>query len=99
VTRYICGDPIRVSSQIVGIDSSGFPKSLKFLKELVDSGKTEKLQFVMTLLVLSRAVSCDGHIDYKPITDPYKGEPGFKVPDSFLERFVADFDIKISLPD
>jgi hypothetical protein len=49
VTRYIVKDPILVNQSHIGVDKSGFPKSLIFLKEYVDSGEIQKLRFVMTL--------------------------------------------------
>lgn len=71
VTRYLCGDPLFVNTANVKVDRSGIPSCLRDLKPLVDSKDPKKLQFLMTLLVLSRAIE-GGHglPDLSPITDP-----------------------------
>jgi hypothetical protein len=93
VTRYLTGQPLLVVDQILGLDKDGFPKSISFMKKLIDSGKAPSISFCLTCLSISRAFSCDGPIDYKSITDPFKGDPQFIIEDSFLKRFCNDFNL------
>nr|UUW21465.1 MAG: RNA-dependent RNA polymerase [Sanya mito-like virus 2] len=94
VTRYICGIPFMVNSDMIAVDRSGFPKSLSFLKDFVDSGDINKLRFVMTLLQYSRTMEGHGKVDLSSITNPFKGK--IKTIDPiFIRNFVKDFDLEI----
>jgi hypothetical protein len=73
VTRYLCGDPLLTNSVNVRVDKSGIPSILGPLKVLVTSQDPGKLRFLMTLLILSRAIK-GGHKDpdFSPLIQPSK---------------------------
>jgi len=95
ITRYICGDPILVNSDNIGLTKDGFPTSLIFLKEYIDSKEISRMRFVMTLLTLSRSINVRGDVNLSSITDPFKGE--VKTIDyQFIEQFVNDYKIDLT---
>jgi len=98
VTRYICGEPIKVYPDIIGLTKEGFPKSILVFKPLVDSGNHQELSFVLTLLGLSRTIDYKSKPDYSPITDPYSGVISRFSPEenSFIKDFVKDFNLEIT---
>lgn len=69
VTRYLSGKPLHINKDHVRVDKAGIPSRLGPLKALVrrDASK-EELQFLMTLLILSRVLK-GGHpdLDLSPI--------------------------------
>lgn len=92
ITRYICGDPIMLNKDNIGVDRDGFPLSIIFLKEFIDSGNLQKRRFVMTLQTLSRSINVRGEVKLNSITDPFTGE--VKTIDyEFIEQFVKDNNI------
>jgi len=100
VTRYVCKQPLLVSSMKIGLTKDGFPKRLLFLKDLVDSGSMMKLSFVMTLLTISRSFVLPGKpaYDTSTITDPFKGK--FETLNSkLIQRFVTNFDLSVRIKD
>lgn len=100
VTRYICKQPILVSSMKIGLTKDGFPKRLLFLKDLVDSGSMVKLSFVMTLLTISRSFVLSGKPEYdtSSITSPFTGS--FRTLNSkLIQRFVTNFDLSVKIKD
>jgi hypothetical protein len=96
VTRYLCGKPLLVNSQGVGL-IDGFPKAFIFLKELIDSGKTEQIKFALTLLGISRTLEPKKGevipINWKTITDPRKSNKEYIIPNGFIKRFCHDFKL------
>jgi len=93
VTRYLAGSPLLKVDDLLGIQA-GFPKSILFLKDEIDSGDPTRIRFVITLLVVSRAITAEGVPDYSSITAPFSGD--FKTIDkTFVERFVKDFDLEL----
>lgn len=89
-TRYICGQPLKVSSLMIGIDSDGFPICISYMKEYINSKQPEKLRFILTLLGISRTFPSVGPADLKSITEPFKGKYT-NIPNDFVEIFVKDF--------
>lgn len=96
VTRYLSGSPLLVVNEIVGL-RDGFPKCIWFLKELVDSQDPAKLRFVMTLLVISRAMVCEATPDYSSITAEFTGTR-LKIDPDFVTKFVSDFKLELFRP-
>jgi len=94
VTRYLCGSPILVSEDIIGIDKTGFPKAIHFLKKYIDSGKSPQIQFVLTLLSTSRALDFKDKPDYRSITDPFSGSYQ-TLPLDWFAKFKKDFKLEI----
>jgi hypothetical protein len=100
-TRYICGHALLYNSLKIGIDSSGWPKSLSFLKELVD-GSLEQRKFLMTILCLSRTLKPNSKEkkkiipDYKSITKP--GRISKIIPTGFIAEFVKKNNLKCAHP-
>jgi hypothetical protein len=96
VTRYMVGQPLLVNHDMIST-VDGFPKPILFLKEFIDSGESEKIRFVMTLLTYSRSIECHGKPKLDSITDPFKGE--IKTIDSdFINQFVRDFNVNTDTP-
>lgn len=90
VTRYLCRQPLMVNDLMIGVTKDGFPSSILFMKELVDSDLPQNLRFVLTLLGISRAMSARGKVDYSSITAPFKGK--YKtLPKDFINLFVVDY--------
>jgi hypothetical protein len=87
VTRYISGSPLTNVEERIGIACNGFPKSIYFLKKFVDSGDPQQLRFVLTLLIVSRALVAHGKPNYDSITRPFSGNPDFDIPSEFITKF------------
>nr|QIR30230.1 RNA-dependent RNA polymerase [Plasmopara viticola lesion associated mitovirus 6] len=105
-TRYICGQPLLYNDMKIGIDPSGWPKILLFLKPLAQ-GSLEQRKFLMTILCISRSMKPVGKErkkllpDYESITKP--GRITKIIPTGFIKDFVKrnklvcdhpEFDIK-----
>jgi hypothetical protein len=90
VTRFKCGEPILANDLMVGLDKTGFPSSIGFMKSYVESCDPEHNRFIYTLLGITRAMSGTGKIDYSSITAPFKGKYR-SLPKDFIDLFVADF--------
>jgi hypothetical protein len=103
VTRYLCGQPLMVNDLMVGVSKDGFPTSILFMKDLLDSGESQSVSFVLTLLGISRALKAEGKVNYNSISDPFKGVSK-TLPKDFINLFVKDFclimeDNKITVRD
>jgi hypothetical protein len=100
-TRYICGHPLLYNNLKIGIDSSGWPKSLLFLKDLAD-GSLEQRKFLMTILCLSRTLKPNSKEkkkiipDYNSITKP--GKITKIIPTGFIAEFVRKNNLKCDHP-
>jgi len=97
VTRYLCNQPILVSDQIIGLDKEGFPKAIAFLKPYIDSKEPYKISFVLTLLNVGRAIDFKVKPDYSSITNPSTVVYKNPIPQEFLELFVKDFNLYITI--
>jgi len=101
-TRYICGHPLLTNTMSIGLTKDGWPKKLLFLKAYVDSGLTDNLRFVLTILNFSRSWTLKGKEwesvkpNYKVIIDPPKGN--YMIPSGFINKFVKKFALKRDLP-
>jgi hypothetical protein len=86
----------------IGIDTSGWPKSLSFLKELWESGSLEQRKFLLTLLCLSRTLKPNSkerknlQPDYDSITKPSRITK--IIPTGFINEFVSKYNLKCSHP-
>lgn len=90
-TRSLCGQPIKASSEIIGIDSDGCPKSLHFLKELWTRRDTQSIRFMLTLLSVSRAMAVSAKkVDISSIIDTFTGTDMAPIPNSFIEKWSKD---------
>jgi len=100
-TRYICGQPLMVNNLKIGIDPSGWPKILSFLKPLSE-GSLEERKFLMTLLSLSRTFTLNVQErknlkpDYDSITKP--GSIKKIIPTGFITEFVKRYNLKCEHP-
>lgn len=100
-TRYMCGQPLLVNKLKIGIDSTGWPKSLLFLKPLVN-GNLQERKFLMTILTLSRTLVLGKKEraklipDYDSITKP--GKIMKIIPTGFIKEFVNKFKLQLSHP-
>jgi len=97
-TRYICGNPLLINHNGIGLTKDGWPKKLLFLKDRVDNGQ---LSYVMTLLVFNRSLdlpkqelSKHEEIDTKSITD--KSTCKFIIPIGYIRKFVKKNNLKIT---
>jgi len=100
-TRYICGQPLMVNNLKIGIDPSGWPKSILFLKPLTE-GSLEERKFLMTILSLSRTLKLEAKDknklkpDYDSITKP--GKINKIIPTGFIKEFVTRYNLKCEHP-
>jgi hypothetical protein len=101
-TRYICGEPLLFNNIKLGLDPSGWPKSLSFLKPLA-SGNLQERKFLMTILSLSRTLKPNAQEkknlkpDYESITKP--GKITKIIPTGFIKEFVSRYNLKCSHPE
>lgn len=80
ITRYICGNPLLVNSDYIGL-VDGFPKRFLYLKSIIDSNRENPnvMRAIFTLVTFTRAVvptaEEDKKIlpDYSSISDRYSG--------------------------
>jgi hypothetical protein len=99
ITRYICGKPLKSNSSNVSLDKDYFPTRFVFLKKL---SKTNP-DLVLTLLSYTRSLVPNKNetkarkVSTSTITDPYKGKE-YTIPKSFIESFIAKFDLSLSKP-
>jgi len=96
VTRYLSGTPLCVVSDLLGI-KDGFPKSIWFLKELIDRGSPNEIRFVLTLLTVSRAIQCEATPNYDSITNEFTGGRT-EIDPEFVTKFVTHFGLVLFRP-
>jgi hypothetical protein len=101
VTRYLCGRPLLVNDQGVGL-VDGFPKAFIFLKEYIDSGNTENIKFALSILGISRTIIPKKKeiipINWKTIYEPSKVTKEYIIPNGFINKFVREFDLFCEKP-
>jgi hypothetical protein len=97
ITRYISGSPLLVVKERIGIDKTGWPKQLQYLKKYKDS--YHNIQFLLTLLNLSRSFTAKSKPDYSSITKPFSGTDGVLIPNDQLERIIKDFNLSLDFTD
>jgi len=101
-TKYICGQPLLFNKMKIGLDPSGWPKSLSFLKDLA-KGSLEERKFLMTILTLSRTLKPNNKErkllkpDYESITRP--GKITKIIPTGFIKEFVTRYNLKCDHPE
>jgi len=87
----MCGKPLHVNNDRVSLTKDGFPTQFLFFKDLIDSGKTENIKIVLTILSITRAIKPRKEeiipVDYSTITDPYKGKR-YIIPNHFIRQWV-----------
>lgn len=104
VTRYLCRDPLLSNKMHIGLDSSGFPKCISYLKPFIDDRSDRFGQrFALTILCLTRTIrderkefSLSSQID--TITKPFNGNKDFTVPTTFIKKFVRHFGLHKETP-
>jgi len=103
VTRYMCGQPLFVNDLKIGLDKSGFPKQILFMKKYFDSGDTIDIRLCLTLLMITRGFiypSKQGEpikIDLTTINSPYKGVR-YTIPNAFIKDFINFYQFKAHVP-
>jgi hypothetical protein len=101
ITRVICNQPLYVNDLMIGIDKTGWPKRLAFLKPLLH-GTTEEKKLLFTILLLSRTLKVKGKEkqklipDYSTIVDKPKGN--YIIPTGFIKQFVKQFKLHCKSP-
>jgi hypothetical protein len=86
----------------IGLTKDGWPKKLLFLKPLIDSGKTSKIKFVLTILnfsrswILSKQEWDKVEPNFASITDLPKSK--YVIPGGFINKFVKKFSLKRNPP-
>jgi hypothetical protein len=99
-TRYICGDPLKVSSVSLGLTHDGLPKALGPLVPIIRRRNPQDLRFVMTILTLTKLDLGNGQLDTTSIESPYSGssEKLYTVSEaceSLLGHFINTGEIKV----
>jgi len=97
----MCGRPLLVNTSFVS-SKGGFPTKFLFLKEFIDSNKSEHIIFCLTLMNISRTISPKRNeeipIDFSSITDGPKKR--FKtVPGSFINEFINSYNLGWEIPE
>lgn len=70
VTRYMCGQPIKVVEKVIAINKSGWPRCLSGLQKYVDSNDVEAIRMILTFLNYSKCLETIGHPSFDVINDP-----------------------------
>lgn len=98
VTRYMCHQPLLVNDMMIGISKEGFPKSIIYMKDLMDSNSNEAIRFTLTCLGISRSFDFKAEPKYNSITDPFTGS--FKTIDKdFIITFCKDYTKMFEIND
>lgn len=101
-TRYMCGDPLRTNDMHIGLDTSGWPKCVSYLKPFIDDASDIMGQrFALTLLCLTRTIidnRRDVTLKLSTITDPFNGSSELKIPVRFIKKFVRHFRLNQEKP-
>jgi len=98
ITRYICKKPLMTNKSLVGLER-GFPKRYLFLRKILDSKGVLGKRYILSLLNISRGLEPNSKedrkikINYKTITDPYKGKTGKVIPDEFITEFITNLKL------
>jgi hypothetical protein len=86
ITRYICGQPLKVNLDVrIGL-SNGFPTKFLYLKDLIDTCNIKVLRVILTLLTFTRTVeptkkeSKSIKVDYSSIVLPNKSTKRIFIP-------------------
>lgn len=96
VTRYLTGEPLMVlPGSGIGVDKTGFPKCISYLKEYADSSSTDDKRYLLTLMGISRSFKVAGKVDLSSITDPFKGQ-NETLDNDKLSRIIKDFRLLIT---
>lgn len=69
-TKYISGEPFKVFPGRIGLNAKGLPKSMPYFNSLIESNSKEQIQFVLTLLSISRVLPGTKDPSTSTITDP-----------------------------
>nr|QIR30229.1 RNA-dependent RNA polymerase [Plasmopara viticola lesion associated mitovirus 5] len=97
ITRFLCNDPLFVNDLKIGVDKSGWPKRLDFLKELTDT--TEGKRFLLTIVMLGRNFTLSKQeklfnlIDISSISQPRKTYKEYIIPTGFISKFSKDYKL------
>jgi len=96
----MCGRPIYRNESLIS-SKGGFPTKFLFMKVYIDSGKIEKIKFILTLLNISRTITPkygeNIPIDFSSIVEPPKKQ--FKtVQGRFINEFIDTFKLEFRKP-
>jgi len=98
-TRSLCGDPIKVSKQIIGINKDGLPKGLPILNYIFTTGRNQDIRFTLTLLSIYRTIKAWKDPDLSTITSKYSGLQFTNYDfDPFINEFMSEFKITTFSP-
>jgi hypothetical protein len=101
ITRYICGEPLMVNNCGVGVDRSGWPKRLLFLKPLLDKGILGK-KLLLTIIGLSRTLELRNGEEITPDYTTIE-RPGpsvrYTIPYGVIRRFIRTYNLKRGKPE
>lgn len=99
VTRHMCGHPLMEPAHpCLGLNSSGLPKRLGVLQELVLSKDVSDKRMLLTMLSISRVFDIRGVPSLDDITSPSH----FIVTDELIDEFksvLAELNWKINKPE
>jgi len=94
ITRFLCNDPLFVNNMKIGLDKTGWPKRLTFLKELTECNEGKRL--LLTLLMFGRNFSFrkgEGLADINSIILPKTTKKDYTIPTGFLKQFKIDYKL------
>jgi hypothetical protein len=101
ITRYICGEPLMCNKEGVGVDKTGWPKRLLFLKPLLDQGILGK-KLLLTIINLTRTLELRKGEEVLPNYATIEG-PGpakrYTIPYGVIRRFIRLHNLKRNKPE
>jgi hypothetical protein len=99
ITRYLCHKPIYRNDHFIST-KRGFPVKFIFLKKYIDSGNTNKIKFVLTLMNISRTITLKKNdkveVDLSTITDPSPRRVVYTIPGWFIEKWISQHNLKLT---
>nr|QIP68032.1 RNA-dependent RNA polymerase [Erysiphales associated mitovirus 1] len=102
ITRFVCGKPLKSNNSHVGLDKTGWPTRLDFLKVLLKDNRT--LRVLMTLLSYTKSWVPDKKEapkvkpDYSTIDNPSTVNTFYTVPRWFIKYWVSYHKLNLPKP-
>lgn len=101
ITRFICGNPLKVNTDYIGLDKDGFPNKFPLLKLYIVNNRFDnnKMRAIMTLLCFTRSIDPTPQelekvpVKFDTIFNPYKGV-NYTIPMWFIKEFVNHYGFK-----
>lgn len=88
-TRFIAGQPLKVSKTFASLSKDGLPNILKGVgKDAFRRGDPKMIRMILTILSIGKLIPGSGEIDITPIITPWNGQ---------IPHYLVDWIYKIPL--